>query len=45
MEILNLLIISFELNMINKSDYFSLRLKVNEIANNLNGLKKSQMSK
>ena len=42
MELLNLFIISFELNYIDEVKYHSIRNKINEIARKLNGLKKAQ---
>ena len=42
-EVLNQLIISFELKYINSEDYHSSRIKIDEISNKLNSLKKSQL--
>ena len=38
MEVLNLIIISYEIQYISESDYEQLRLKINEISNKINAL-------
>lgn len=45
MEVLNQLIISFDLNYITKKEYISIRSKIDPIANMLNALHKSQLKK
>lgn len=45
MEVLNLLIITKELDYIEEENYLELRLNINEVSNKLNSLKKSQISK
>src|SRR5580765_7293861 len=42
-EVLNQLIISFELDFINKDEYFGLRKNLESITNKLNGLRNYQM--
>lgn len=44
-EVLNQLIISFELNFISESDYLQLREKLESITNKLNGLRNYQIDK
>jgi four helix bundle protein len=44
-EVLNQLILSFELNFITEKDYFKLRQDIESITNKLNGLRKYQISK
>lgn len=43
-EILNQLIISYELNFINETDYLRLRLNIQSITNKLNGLRNYQVA-
>jgi four helix bundle protein len=43
MEVLNQLIISFDLEYINEKEYINIRSKINPIANMLNALHKSQL--
>ena len=43
MEVLNLLIISFELDCISEEDYLEARTLINKISNKINALKKSQL--
>ena len=45
METLNLLIVSKELEYIDKENYYDIRKDIERIANKLNALKKSQLSK
>ena len=44
-EVLNQLILSFELNFISENDYLKLRLDIESVTNKLNGLRKFQISK
>ena len=45
MESLNLIILCQQLQLINNEKYQELRLHINEVANKLNALRKSQLSK
>lgn len=45
MEVLNLIILSYELNFISLEQYKILRKQINEVSNKVNALKKSQLSK
>lgn len=44
-EVLNQLILSFELNFINEEDYLKLRQDIESITNKLNGLRNYQIEK
>jgi four helix bundle protein len=45
MELLNLLIISYEINYITEDEYIRFRVKINEIANKLNALYRSNSNR
>jgi len=44
MEVLNQIIISYELNFIDKKEYLDIRADIEKVANKLNALRKSQLN-